>query len=294
MALVENKRNHHILPRKYLEGFVSDTRQDHIWEYKKGQEYAPGFRGTSNPRLISIRKASVQIDMYASVDYKGNIDYNKFENLLERIEKRSDRVLTKLRKHEILSNADKIKLSTYIWMMINRTPKGKQSVERQWYNSKQADEFRFRRGLAERFRNPNVPLEQLIDESKKIDYAFGPKMPSVLWLNVIPFVGSAARSLRRMHWTILVAPESSEFLTCDNPVVFAETLGLKHTNFELIFPVSSEVALLLSWGENPGDRIDSVQPDVVEDINTAILRNASLMAYCSQNQQEIALRMNSI
>ena len=94
MPHVQNKRKHHILPRKYLEGFVSDTKQNHIWEYKKGQEYAPGSRGTSNPQLISIRKASVQNDMYASADYRGAIDYNKFEDLLEKIEKRCDKALT--------------------------------------------------------------------------------------------------------------------------------------------------------------------------------------------------------
>ena len=199
-----------------------------------------------------------------------------------------------LRKHEVLGAADKIRLSTYIWMMIYRTPKGKQSVEGQWLSNKQADETRFRRGLAEQFRNANVSLEHLTNEVKKIDYIFGPEMPNALWLNVITFVGSAVRTLRRMNWTILAVPGSSRFLTCDNPVLFNEAIGLKHTDFELIFPVSTEVALLLTWGADPGGRIDSVRSDIVEYINTHVLRNASLKAYSSQQMHTIAQQINIV
>jgi hypothetical protein len=58
--VMQDKLNHHFLPRFYLKGFADESDTSHIWEYQRGRAYVPGRnnRDKYNPVFISPLKRS--------------------------------------------------------------------------------------------------------------------------------------------------------------------------------------------------------------------------------------------
>ena len=91
----------------------------------------------------------------------------------------------------------------------------------------------------------------------------------------------SARWLRRMKWILLAAPSGSQYVTSDNPVFFSEGFGLRHTDFNFTFPLSSSLALYGTWRNDlpAGHRIASAA--LVGQINKRTIANATNWVFCS-------------
>ena len=126
-----DKLNHHILPRLYLTGFASHIDPTRVWEYHRGRSYFPGenSRQKYNPVLITLRKAGARVGEYACPKLDGTIDFNTYENALERLEKPADPVFRKFRNQESISDSDRDILVAYMIMMTQRVPARKETIK---------------------------------------------------------------------------------------------------------------------------------------------------------------------
>lgn len=107
------KREHHILPKLYLKGFVIKEGEPFIWVYKHGEPYNPGQgRITNNPYRASIGKLSVR-DYYAYPEEEGKKDFETYENILESLEKPANLVFEKIRKYKAITFGEKHAFSLY-------------------------------------------------------------------------------------------------------------------------------------------------------------------------------------
>src|SRR4030095_8932100 len=86
---MQEKHNHHFVPRLYLKGFVPESAASFIWEYQRGRTYVPGkhSRNKYNTVLVSLSKAGAAEGAYANPLPDGTVDYNTYEDALERLEK---------------------------------------------------------------------------------------------------------------------------------------------------------------------------------------------------------------
>ena len=90
--------------------------------------------------------------------------------------------------------------------------------------------------------------------------------------------------LQAMTWRILKTSGPSFFITCDNPVFFSESFGLKNSGAEVCFPVSSSAALHCSWKGNVVDMESlSASQSTVKEINRRLASTTSRFAFYHEN-----------
>jgi hypothetical protein len=106
---MQDKYNHHFLPRLYLRGFACDGDPAHIWEYERGREYHPGShkRSKFNPVRVPLSKAGAALGEYAYDRADGSTDFNTYENALEQLEKPANDVFQKIRNQQAVANSDR-------------------------------------------------------------------------------------------------------------------------------------------------------------------------------------------
>ena len=127
---VNPKRNHHILPRLYLKGFVEEDGKPFIWQFKKGQPFNPGKARLSNPRWMSIGTPAATRDYYAYPHAINDADFEKVENLLMSFEQRSDLILAKIRGLQSITVDEKRLFAFYINQMNRRVPNFRKAQEK--------------------------------------------------------------------------------------------------------------------------------------------------------------------
>ncbi len=87
-------RNHHILPEHYLAGFVESPSNPHfVWVYELSVPYrAYDSGGRPNPQRCSLRSAAAERDHYSLKTFQGDVDYDRFEGQLQRLESQAEPV----------------------------------------------------------------------------------------------------------------------------------------------------------------------------------------------------------
>src|SRR6185503_16996699 len=264
MQLMQDKLNHHFLPRFYLKGFASETDISHIWEYQRGRAYVPGKsnRDKYNPVLISLRKAGAAFGEYAYPRPDGTIDFNTYEDALEQLEKPANSVFDKIRNLQSIDDSDREVFAAYMVTMTRRVPARKELVkeqfplvlEKQWQRI--TDEIESAISQADPLDTGRIALlTARLDASRQIIETYRQNgMPREMELKTI--VDSAMHSvldaMMSMRWQFLIAPEGHRFVTGDNPVhTFKRGIGFSKPYSELTFPVSSRVALLGTYRNVP-------------------------------------------
>src|SRR5215213_2353482 len=131
---MQDKLNHHFLPKLYLRGFACESDTSHIWEYQRGRVWVPGRhnRAKYNPVFLSLRKAGAAIGEYACPRPDGTIDYNSYEDALEQLEKPANTVFDKIRNLEMIDSFDRDIFSAYMATMTRRVPARKELVKGQF------------------------------------------------------------------------------------------------------------------------------------------------------------------
>jgi hypothetical protein len=82
-----------------------------------------------------------------------------------------------------------------------------------------------------------------------------------------------------MAWRFVATNGPSFFLTSDDPASFFGGFGLGDPKSELIFPISSEVALHASWQDHPWREVRPVKQVIVKEFNRRIAVSASRFVF---------------
>ena len=295
MMKANAKRNHHKVPRYYLKGFVEREDEPFLWVYRKGLQYKPGrTRYKYNPYRDSIKFVGSEMDYYASTNRDGIIDYETYENILEKLEKPADPVIKKIRDRQMITFDEKMILASYIVLMLKRVESRRQKATGMWPSflkefESSSDLIRAV-AILERDTPPEDTrtLEPLKKVRAEIDRVIGEhkanrsNVPSqILHESMVAPGSKLVPAISQMNWQFLIAPKGSKFLTSDNPVFFFEGIGLNKPQSEITFPISSDVALA-AFGR-PGFREGFVTTTthVVAEINRRTAYAATKEAYHS-------------
>ena len=289
------KRKHHKVPRYYLKGFVEKEGEPFVWVYRKGLQYRPGrVRFKYNPYRDSINFVGSEMDYYASTSTDGVVDYDTYENILEKLEKPADPVIEKIRNRQAITTDDKTVLAAYIVMMLKRVERRRQKAAGMWPAI--LEEFESSSDLMpaitvlerntppddvvtlDRLKRVRQEIERIIEEYK----ANSSNVPSkILHESMVAPGSKLLPTISQMSWQFLIAPEGSKFFASDNPVFFFEGFGLNKPQSEITFPISSSVALA-AFGRG-GFKEDFVitTTHVVAEINRRTAHSATAEVYHS-------------
>jgi hypothetical protein len=282
-----------------LKGFVEKEGEPFVWVYRKGLPYKPGrVRFKYNPYRDSINFVGSEIDYYASTSSDGAVDYDTYENILEKLEKPADPVIEKIRNRQAITSDDKSVLAAYIVMMLKRVERRRQKAVGMWPSI--LEEFESSSDLIqaitvlERDTPPNdaVTLERLKKVREEIERVIGEykanlsSVPSKILHDSMVAPGSKLLpTIAQMSWKFFVAPEGSKFFASDNPVFFFEGFGLNKPQSEITFPISSNVALAAFGRGVFKESFVTTTTHVVAEINRRTAHSATAEIYhsCASN-----------
>jgi Protein of unknown function (DUF4238) len=271
------KRNHHTLPRLYLRGFAAAPTRPFVWEYSKGMQFNPGRnRNKNNPIELPLKRAGAELDAYSYRRRDGTLDTDTFENALEKREKPADRILRKIRMHQVLSADDKEIFAKYIILMHKRVPRRKESIREKW------PELIASSRTIQALRSPEVLTalsEERRAEVRRVleKYDHGPIDEVMLGSMIIDWEATPA-VLAAMYWRFLIAEGDYLYLTSDDPVFTFGALGLNKFGSELSFPITSTICLAASWQHGEEGYI-SAHPSFVKQLNCRTASNAAVLYY---------------
>jgi hypothetical protein len=300
---MQDKLNHHFLPRFYLKGFASETDISHIWEYQRGRPYLPGRnnRDKYNPVFISLRKAGAALGEYAFPRTDGTIDFNTYEDALEQLEKPSDRVFDRIRNLQPIGEPDREVFAAYMVTMNKRVPARKELVkeqfplvlEQQWERITGEIESTIAQ-VAPKDTTRITLLKARLDACQQIIETYRQNgMPREMELKTM--VRSATNrvleAMLSMRWQFIVAPSGHRFVTSDNPVhTFKGGVGFSKPYSELTFPVSSRVVLVGTYRKVPQGYFPA-PIQLLKEINRRIIASATRFAYSSRNEKWVVTVM---
>lgn len=300
---MEDKYNHHFLPRLYLKGFACDGDPSHIWEYRRFADYCPGSSNRSkyNPVRLSLSKAGAALGEYACTRADGTTDFNTYENALEQLEKPANDVFERIRNRQAITDSDRQIFAAYMTLMMRRVPARKDLVTEQFPKVVETEKANLDDLVvhARSLINPSDPKESAFFDKyfevrrKLLDDYERNGMPREMELRTIveadmPDVRAA---ILRMTWQFFVASDDDSFVTGDNPVhTLKGGVGFTKPYSDLTFPISSRVVLIGSY-RNVRAGYASAGSELVKEVNRRLIATAKTFAYCSRNRKWIVTIM---
>ena len=288
------KRNHHTEPNFYLKGFHSDSDEGNpkIWVYEKGKPFYEGkTEQLQNPKHRTTKVTAVERDVYSFTKEDGAKDYEKYENLLrDNFEEPAKPMLEKLRRFEMIDDGEKKVFSRYITSMKMRGNFGKQLFYNVSHRILIDEQNNLRSQGIDEKEIEKISIESVENRKKEKDGERDKKRMIEL--------SDKSDFVCRLNWIFLLAPNSYEFMTSDNPVYWEE---LNSQRARLLFPIASKICLLAtsqpypkhkSWKvrENGFVEIDSA---AIEGIREKIVREARFKVYFSRKAEWLVRFVNS-
>ena len=233
----QDKHRHHKQPQAFLNGFALTPSNPYqkaldIYVYKKGEEYRDGI----NPSLESVKDAGYSLDFYAFTKDDGNKDFNTYENILMKdFEQPAQFIFEKVRRFEEISDEERKIFLRYAASMVTRGDWWRKVSERSLENAS----AELKKELLGKSAGNDEAIRQLIEEEtsrKRQSKSFNE--------GIIESAEKLLTIISKMNWRFIVTHPLYPFLTSDNPVFFQ---NFDSIDSELIFPVSSTIALSLSW-----------------------------------------------
>lgn len=278
----------HIIPRHYLEGFVSPERT-YLWVYNKGQVYSTGNEiNRRNPFRQEIKSAGAAPGAYRLVTLAG--DHLDADPTITKQEHWGVDVLHKLRARSPISVEDKIRFSLYIDLMRDRgaarmahaLPFVREAMKS--YNwgllrRKAAEEGRF--GLARKF-NPDVPENVTAIEQEQLLRGITLRSRMIV------------EQIAKMQWLFFTVDGDRFFPTSDNPAFFPPGLGLAKDNGFMMMPIDSRMVLLVCNLPAAEDRqYLPATPAQYDLFRNVILAGATEKAYACRNEPDLLDMLNT-
>lgn len=269
---------YHYVPKFYLAGFTEPNDPDTIWRY---QLRSPDVLRTS------LKNVAQETGFYSD-------ETEAF--LSDTIENPANRVIKKIRAQETIDRADRKALTDYIVVFLKRVPKGKARSKKIYDSIKQPtlDELTNEvTTLMRQHPDKKTLLEGRLQEIQRIILEDSIK-PEKLWeLNLPPSQSpGVVEEISQMTWRFLLASENDYFLTSDNPVFYFESIGIANPKSELVFPISSKVALWATWISQSKEGFVKTRRQVVHEINRRLVKSATKYVFHSTFNRKVVELVN--
>jgi hypothetical protein len=264
---------HHYNPRHYLRGFCVPDSRDQIWMYDKI---------TQKFSLAGVKSVAQEPGYYSDDDEQW---------LSETVEHSAHGVLTKLRETGQINPDGRESLALYIGAMIYRVPHRRRKAGelypyvRDEVLNQVVEELKQRAEeqpeLGERLTNALTRLDQAWAEDE------GHPPDTVTAVIRSPRPGERITdAIRRMTWRFVWSEGPSWFLTSDNPAYFFEGFGLGNPEAELVFPISSRLALHGCWQGRLGETLFlTARQALVKELNRRVASGAERFVFCSTREE---------
>jgi hypothetical protein len=249
--------------------------------FERAGTFRPGKKHGNNPRKAGLRIAGIRPDGYVAWSRDGKRHFN-FELELQKRERAADEAIRKVRAFEAVNAIEKAILARYIGLMWRRG--GPQETEIQSMVELNIEEARFD-SVAMKFADAGqfADARHLLDEQEWLRSKYG--KTELLRETVLSGFDQVHAVLMQLKWVFCRAPAGDHFLTCDVPVVFDRSLGLRRS--PLRFPISSEVLLLATWMGEKDLESRVLSADEVRVENAAIISSAIRHVYSSSPDEWI-------
>jgi Protein of unknown function (DUF4238) len=235
------KHRHHVVPRFYLEGFISPDDPGALHMYEKGRPSA---------RRLTPRVVASQEHFYTAELLGGVRDSNIVENVLKTLEDQAAPILRKTLQGEQLTAEERHLFAYFVATMYLRVPHFR-SVNQQIQEERFKEQMRIlvtdprgRDWIEADIRRQEEETGRTCSEDAR-DFLERPLVEGSftfeIWpedtMRLLPVAQEWGHDLEGMQWTFLVA-DDAQFVTSDNPLV---RVLRRPTSFSL---VTSCVAVL--------------------------------------------------
>jgi hypothetical protein len=273
------------VPQSYLRRFTINGEKSLIWAFdKKISEF--------KKRKSPVNKICSEDYYYFQQDSAGGFDHIKFEDCLSEIEKIGNDVIIKITNSFALpfaaiSEKERGEFGFYISLMLTRGPSFRNGIN-ELYGHMVTTTLR---NMRENGNFPEVPdaLNKMIIENGIENVIKTEIYSSVSLEGVIEAARQVSLKSIEKNWSFLIAPPDHEFITSDTPVSFTscsgleENLGPGHPDAKITFPISKNIALVISGSRKEKDMsFITCKPEDVRSINQTVANSANEFIFCSE------------
>jgi hypothetical protein len=215
----------------------------------------------------------------------GSSDFDTYENKLEKLEKPSDAIFHKLRDHKMITQQEKEIFASYIFHMLKRVPKRIERLKEAWpdiYTSVSSEILAWldteEIKLSDDDAAHSAKVSAIRGEVEDVlDFYRENYLDSELTLMTMVAESHLGipQIMANMTWQFFVAPQGYGYITGDDPVF---NPGLDKSYSEISFPISTNVALIMSW-YNIEQGFFETSPEVVMEVNRRTANNAQHELY---------------
>ena len=264
VAQPKAKRQHHVNPQFYLRKFQCEEGEDLIWVYDSE---------SGDAKKVPIKVAAVQKDYYSFVNPDGLRDTECVENFIANIEGHAATVFRKFSTGSELSDDDRRTFALSVSLFIARAPATRrQTAEllamtaRTIGRASAMDSAHFRESFRQMEDHKGVPEEDRVsdeelEETRIFVLGDGYTLEVAQEVTLLPLAHllDVAEIIRGMRWARIHAPEGSEFITSDSPVVREIPPqrhhplmgpGLMNPFIQVSLPLSPNLTWLGTWDED--------------------------------------------
>jgi hypothetical protein len=297
------KNKHHFVSGFYLEGFVDQNNPPYLWLYDKDKH---------SISKASSRDAGCRTLFYAFPKQDGTTDTNTLEDLLQEYESQVAPLIRKIESRGELTNEERSVLSVFLGLTLARVPNFRSMIETS--KARIVKEIGVQMAQVGGFEKVK---EELAKEGKPIDEELHAKMVEMMKdgkfdVEVFPHASiehflrlavDMAPLFHQMHWTFLLAKGRYSFVTSDNPLAYADPthdpkspygVGLGHSNVEITFPITQELALFAGWKDS-GSIYQRATDATVQAVNRRTIKNAQRFIYapfCDEGFSKLVWRLS--
>lgn len=262
----------HFVPQRYLRRFAVKEEPDQVWMYDKRSKVFT---------KASIAKVAQQSDFYDEATEK---------QLNEIVERPGNLLFDRLISGQRIGAPERISLAVYIATMYARVPQRRAEITKMVPSAAEGVLGELTAAMTDWMEtNPDPRLvEQRLKEMEEVsrNVRADPLRGPIVDLIRSPWASKRIiGTIASMCWRIGRAPESTFFLTSDNPVHFFKALGLRNARSELVFPISADFALYASWrGQIGATLVFDAPPRLVKECNRRSAFGATRFVFSAEQQ----------
>jgi hypothetical protein len=280
---------HHWIPKFYQRGFASE-KPNSVWVYEKGRP----------PRQLSIRKVGMKIALYGLTKRNGEIDTESIEKELSRIDDYGAKVIQRIERKNPIDEKARRRLCKFVSVMWRRTPKHMEQANKMASEMMPGffdthDDAWLRRTVQERFGSSSISESKYHEwktELQQIREQYSRAVPDFLFATNTVRESMFERVMYFMDWVFFKASPETEFLTCDDPVLFSKGSGLKDREATIMFPLSKNLFFQAMWISQWGGTYQRIEEDQLRQLNEYVVCNANKQVYSSKNTRLITDLVN--